>query len=239
MFSTYCFYLSLVYTFKIRKSNPALIDTAPDLEDPINSSHFTGYHRHVLGNCLLLRYHRYSHSAVKSAGTNNRCRRRRWKWIWYKTNLQVNVSGDDRVMRRSRSSGSHRESVSQFPITLIPAPCYLGMSTDSSHYTVFTTSLFLIAKKRQWAMREVITRSARRATQAIKTPLSARFPRSQTPRGMGSEFSASRVEERSQKLKVNPMHNDIEKNSLITETEKARNGGNGRAWGSVFSSRHS
>ncbi|KOC09136.1 hypothetical protein AFLA70_107g002471 [Aspergillus flavus AF70] len=104
---------------------------------------------------------------------------------------------------------------------------------------IFTTSLFLIAKKRQWAMREVITRSARRATQAIKTPLSARFPRSQTPRGMGSEFSASRVEERSQKLKVNPMHNDIEKNSLITETEKARNGGNGRAWGSVFSSRHS
>ncbi|QRD81775.1 hypothetical protein F9C07_2099463 [Aspergillus flavus] len=147
--------------------------------------------------------------------------------------LITDVEGEDGngygTKPTSRSSGSHRESVSQFPITLIPAPCYL----------VFTTSLFLIAKKRQWAMREVITRSARRATQAIKTPLSARFPRSQTPRGMGSEFSASRVEERSQKLKVNPMHNDIEKNSLITETEKARNGGNGRAWGSVFSSRHS
>ncbi|KAB8263859.1 hypothetical protein BDV32DRAFT_104654 [Aspergillus pseudonomiae] len=103
---------------------------------------------------------------------------------------------------------------------------------------ICTTTLFIIAKRRQWAMREVITRSARRATQAIKTPLSARFPRSQVPRGMGSENSTSRVEERSQKLKVNPRHNDIEKNSLITETERARKGGNGRTWGSLFSFRH-
>ncbi|KAE8376268.1 hypothetical protein BDV26DRAFT_294294 [Aspergillus bertholletiae] len=100
---------------------------------------------------------------------------------------------------------------------------------------ISTTTLFIIAKRRQWAMREVITRSARRATQAIKTPLSARFPRSQVPRGMGSEFSPDRAEERGQKLKVNPRHNDIEKNSLITESEKARKGSNGRGWGSFFS----
>ncbi|OGM39989.1 hypothetical protein ABOM_011351 [Aspergillus bombycis] len=103
---------------------------------------------------------------------------------------------------------------------------------------ILTTTLFIVAKRRQWAMREVITRSARRATQAIKTPLSARFPKSQVPRGMGSEYSTNRAEERSQKPKVNPRHNDIEKNSLITETEKARNGGNGRTWGSLFSFRH-
>ncbi|KAE8368620.1 hypothetical protein BDV27DRAFT_122044 [Aspergillus caelatus] len=104
---------------------------------------------------------------------------------------------------------------------------------------ISTTILFIVAKRRQWAMREVITRSARRATQAIKTPLSARFPRSQVARGMDSGFPTNRAEERSQRLEVNPKHNDIEKNSLITETEKARNSGNGRAWRSLFSSGHS
>ncbi|KAE8134711.1 hypothetical protein BDV38DRAFT_285661 [Aspergillus pseudotamarii] len=128
---------------------------------------------------------------------------------------------------------------SKTPIAPIPALCYLGMFTDPSHSAVSTTILFIIAKRRQWAMREVITRSARRATQAIKTPLSARFPRSQVARGMDSEFPTNRAEERSQKLKVNPKHNDIEKNSLITETEKARKGGNGRTWRSLFPSGHS
>ncbi|KAB8227510.1 hypothetical protein ETB97_010745 [Aspergillus alliaceus] len=102
---------------------------------------------------------------------------------------------------------------------------------------ITSTVLFIIAKRRQWAMREAITRSARRATQAIKTPLSARFPRSQLPQGgmSSGDNSTRRVEGRSHRQKANPKHNDIEKNSLITENERARNGVKSRTWGSLFS----
>ncbi|KAE8145166.1 hypothetical protein BDV25DRAFT_165235 [Aspergillus avenaceus] len=102
---------------------------------------------------------------------------------------------------------------------------------------ISTTALFLVAKRRQWAMREVITRSAQRATQAIKTPLSARFPKSQTPRDETSSDNLPSMhdEERTRKQKMaNLEGNDIEKNAAVNEQETIKNGKTARSWGSFF-----
>ncbi|KAL4896184.1 hypothetical protein BDV59DRAFT_129672 [Aspergillus ambiguus] len=85
--------------------------------------------------------------------------------------------------------------------------------------------LFVVAKKRQWEMREAIRRSARHVTQAIKTPLTPRFPRSQV--APKRERGVSREEHKAHKLM------DLEKNSLVTEKE-SREESKPRSWGSYF-----
>ncbi|KAF3400624.1 hypothetical protein DPV78_005089 [Talaromyces pinophilus] len=45
-------------------------------------------------------------------------------------------------------------------------------------FSVASSILYVIAKRRQWAVRETIRRSARRMADAIKSPLTPRFPRS-------------------------------------------------------------
>ncbi|KAF7595082.1 hypothetical protein BBP40_007285 [Aspergillus hancockii] len=101
---------------------------------------------------------------------------------------------------------------------------------------ISSTALFIIAKRRQWAMREAISRSARRATQAIKTPLSTRFPRSQVQRGgmSSDDLPIHRFQDRSQRPKANPKNNNVEKHAALPERETARNGANHRTWGSFF-----
>ncbi|KAE8356416.1 hypothetical protein BDV28DRAFT_126946 [Aspergillus coremiiformis] len=146
--------------------------------------------------------------------------------------LITDVEGPDGT--GTSTSGSSSKSMSAGMIvlcTIVGIVVFIGISS---------TALFIIAKRRQWAMREAITRSARRATQAIRTPLSARFPRSQVPRGGGmdsDDISINRVEGRRPRQKDIPKDNDIEKNNtiLISDDEKVRNGTRSRTWGSFFS----
>ncbi|KAL2217420.1 hypothetical protein M432DRAFT_640573 [Thermoascus aurantiacus ATCC 26904] len=48
-------------------------------------------------------------------------------------------------------------------------------------FGVTSAILYLIAKRRQWKVRASIRRSARRVTEAIRTPLTPRFPKSPGP----------------------------------------------------------
>ncbi|KAL5358464.1 hypothetical protein BJX96DRAFT_173462 [Aspergillus floccosus] len=88
--------------------------------------------------------------------------------------------------------------------------------------------LFVVAKKRQWAMREAIRRSARHVTQAIKTPLTPRFPRSQVAPKREAQHRTNE-EYKAHKLR------DLEKNSLVTEIESTRKESKPKSWGSYFS----
>jgi hypothetical protein len=47
-----------------------------------------------------------------------------------------------------------------------------------SQSPVSSAILFYVAKKRQWAIREKIRRSARRVAESIKSPMTPRFPKS-------------------------------------------------------------
>ncbi|KAL1982107.1 hypothetical protein VTN96DRAFT_1762 [Rasamsonia emersonii] len=82
-----------------------------------------------------------------------------------------------------------------------------SMISSKSHDVVITLSvivgvvavlgvssaiLFLVAKKRQWAVREAMRRSTRRAANAIKSPLTPRFPKS--PRDAPPRPGATRIE---------------------------------------------
>ncbi|KAH1440099.1 hypothetical protein KXW42_003592 [Aspergillus fumigatus] len=101
-----------------------------------------------------------------------------------------------------------------------------------------STALFFVAKKRQWAMRETIRRSARQVVQAIKTPLTPRFPK--VPEQLGrTQTKEDWKETMDQGL------NDLEKgfktsNSSnfsvgVTAGERAQvNEKKTRGWGSCF-----
>lgn len=62
--------------------------------------------------------------------------------------------------------------------------------------TVASSILYVIAKRRQWAVRETIRRSARRMADAIKSPLTPRFPRSVGESSKGQKPSYTRRESR-------------------------------------------
>ncbi|RHZ46565.1 uncharacterized protein CDV56_104168 [Aspergillus thermomutatus] len=107
-----------------------------------------------------------------------------------------------------------------------------------SRRAVSSTALFFVAKKRQWAMRETIRRSARQVAQAIKTPLTSRFPK--VPEQLRrTQTKEDKKETRNQRL------NDLEKgfktsNSsnrsvLVTAGEPAQGDEKKtRGWGSFF-----
>ncbi|KAB8076438.1 hypothetical protein BDV29DRAFT_170248 [Aspergillus leporis] len=137
--------------------------------------------------------------------------------------LITDVEGPDGGGGSGSSSGSGVSSAGMIALcTVAGVVVFIGITS---------TALFIIAKRRQWAMREAISRSARRATQAIKTPLSARFQRSQVQRGgmSSDDLPIHRVQERSQRPKANSKNNDVEKNAVVTEHETTR-----RTRGSFF-----
>ncbi|PKY03018.1 hypothetical protein P168DRAFT_345512 [Aspergillus campestris IBT 28561] len=98
---------------------------------------------------------------------------------------------------------------------------------------VSSAALFVVAKRRQWAMRETITRSARQVTQAIKTPLTPRFPRMK-PQGRddggGARGGGMRGIAKQQTK-------DVEKGSVSDEDVKKKGDDRreSRGWGSRFS----
>ncbi|KAL4920827.1 hypothetical protein BDW62DRAFT_176306 [Aspergillus aurantiobrunneus] len=97
-----------------------------------------------------------------------------------------------------------------------------------------SAALFYIAKKRQWAMREALRRSAKQVARAVKTPLTPRFPRSQRPLATGGDRDrknrdAPRAEPQ-QKLA------DVEKDAIITTDDSSKNSeSKARGWSSYFS----
>ncbi|CAK3997115.1 Hypothetical predicted protein [Lecanosticta acicola] len=48
-------------------------------------------------------------------------------------------------------------------------------------FGVTTTALFVIAKRRQWTMRQTMRRASRKVADGLKTPLTPRFPRTPAP----------------------------------------------------------
>lgn len=97
---------------------------------------------------------------------------------------------------------------------------------------VSSAALFVVAKRRQWAMRETISRSARQVTQAIKTPLTPRFPRMK-PQGQNTDGGAHRGTEGVARQQTR----DVEKGSVSDEDVKKKGDDRreSRGWGSRFS----
>ncbi|KAF7122242.1 hypothetical protein CNMCM5793_000199 [Aspergillus hiratsukae] len=108
----------------------------------------------------------------------------------------------------------------------------------NSQRAVSSTALFFVAKKREWTMRETIRRSARHVVQAIKTPLTPRFPK--VPEQLRrTQTKEDKKEARSHRL------NDMEKgfktsdstkcSVQITAGERAKgNEKKTKGWGSRF-----
>ncbi|RHZ53403.1 hypothetical protein CDV55_101274 [Aspergillus turcosus] len=121
-----------------------------------------------------------------------------------------------------------------FPIPMLP-PLHVLMCP---HRAVSSTALFFVAKKREWTMRETIRRSARHVVQAIKTPLTPRFPK--VPEQLRrTQTKEDKKEARSHRL------NDMEKGFKTSDSTKCsvqitageRAEGNekkARGWGSRF-----
>ncbi|KAA8644534.1 hypothetical protein EYZ11_006885 [Aspergillus tanneri] len=96
---------------------------------------------------------------------------------------------------------------------------------------ISSAALFVIAKRRQWEMREAIRRSARQITQAVKTPLTPRFPSSQL-RQLSSESNLG--DSGKQRREAGRRDNDMEKNADVTEHESSGSNKT-RTWGKLFS----
>ncbi|OJJ43970.1 hypothetical protein ASPZODRAFT_18747 [Penicilliopsis zonata CBS 506.65] len=104
---------------------------------------------------------------------------------------------------------------------------------------VASAILFLIAKKQQWAMGETLRYSARRVTEAIKTPLTPRFPRSRRapPQSQARSFSRPTTK----RLSKNRLKDDMElglKEKAVEVTSEAGSLGappKPRGWGTRFS----
>ncbi|KAL4996725.1 hypothetical protein BDV10DRAFT_186818 [Aspergillus recurvatus] len=97
-----------------------------------------------------------------------------------------------------------------------------------------SAALFYIAKKRQWAMREAIRRSAKQVVRAVKTPLTPRFPRSQRPLAADGNRDAANRE--APKIKRARKPTDLEKDAVITTDEASKSSETkSRGWASYFS----
>ncbi|KAL3453123.1 hypothetical protein BJX65DRAFT_265549 [Aspergillus insuetus] len=95
-----------------------------------------------------------------------------------------------------------------------------------------SAALFYFAKKRQWKMREKIRRSARHVVQAVKTPLTPRFPRSQRPHPRDRE----RIPREAARAKPQRLPTDVEKGAVVTTDEASKSlGTKPRGWSSYFS----
>ncbi|KAL4927041.1 uncharacterized protein BDV17DRAFT_292935 [Aspergillus undulatus] len=93
-----------------------------------------------------------------------------------------------------------------------------------------SAALFFIAKKRQWAMREKLRRSAKQVVKVVKTPLTPRFPRSQRPpTAIGDRDRATRQPQR-------PKPTDVEKDAILEIDESSKSSETKpRGWSSYFS----
>jgi hypothetical protein len=101
---------------------------------------------------------------------------------------------------------------------------------------VSTTALFFAAKKREWTMRETLRRSARHVVQAIKTPLTPRFPKDQLRRTQTKEDKKEGRSHRLNDMEKGFKTSDSTKCSVqITAGERAeRNEKKAKGWGSRF-----
>ncbi|KAL4980904.1 hypothetical protein BDW66DRAFT_146684 [Aspergillus desertorum] len=97
-----------------------------------------------------------------------------------------------------------------------------------------SAALFYVAKKRQWAMREALRRSAKQVVRAVKTPLTPRFPRSQRALAAdGNRDARYKVARRFEPAR-NPI--DVEKDGVITTDEASKSSETkSRGWSSYFS----
>ncbi|KAL3467374.1 hypothetical protein BJX64DRAFT_248518 [Aspergillus heterothallicus] len=92
--------------------------------------------------------------------------------------------------------------------------------------------LFYLAKKHQWQMREKIRRSARQVGQALKTPLTPRFPRSQKP----NPRDRDREPREAARAKPQRLLTDVEKDAVVTSDEASKHSDTKpRGWSSYFS----
>ncbi|KAL4885271.1 hypothetical protein BJY04DRAFT_180515 [Aspergillus karnatakaensis] len=104
-----------------------------------------------------------------------------------------------------------------------------------------SAALFYVAKKRQWAMREALRRSAKSVVRAIKTPLTPRFPRSQRPVVGDSSRSRDRTRDRPMdreaiRAKAYRKPTDVEKAPIINEEDGLKpEERKARGWSSYFS----
>ncbi|KAL2846790.1 hypothetical protein BJX68DRAFT_268505 [Aspergillus pseudodeflectus] len=95
-----------------------------------------------------------------------------------------------------------------------------------------SAALFYLAKKRQWKMREKIRRSARHVVQAVKTPLTPRFPRSQRPHPRDRE----RIPREAARAKPQRLPTDVEKDAVVIKDDASKAlGTKARGWSSYFS----
>ncbi|KAH8427932.1 uncharacterized protein LDX57_005635 [Aspergillus melleus] len=100
---------------------------------------------------------------------------------------------------------------------------------------VSSAALFFVAKRRQWAMRETLRRSARHVVDAVKTPLTPKFSRSQLrqPPSQSSLNPMVKKTTTDERVKNCGRDDDLEKNAVVTEVE-ASAGAKPRTWGSMF-----
>ncbi|KAL2853486.1 hypothetical protein BJY01DRAFT_65332 [Aspergillus pseudoustus] len=95
-----------------------------------------------------------------------------------------------------------------------------------------SAALFYLAKKNQWRMREKLRRSARQVGQALKTPLTPRFPRSQRPYPRDRD----RIPREAVRAKPQRLPTDVEKDAVLTTDEASKNSDTKpRGWSSYFS----
>ncbi|KAL1970032.1 hypothetical protein VTN77DRAFT_6437 [Rasamsonia byssochlamydoides] len=87
---------------------------------------------------------------------------------------------------------------------------------------VSSAILFLIAKRRQWAVREAMRRSTRRVADAIKSPLTPRFPKSprDAPPAARSRQGTTRIET----APSQPKHTDSKSGYTASFNQKTRSG---------------
>ncbi|KAL5338856.1 hypothetical protein BJX70DRAFT_398239 [Aspergillus crustosus] len=106
-----------------------------------------------------------------------------------------------------------------------------------------SAALFYVAKKRQWAMREALRRSAKSVVRAVKTPLTPRFPRNQRPavgdssRDRNRERTRDRTSDREAlRAKAYRKQPDVEKAPIISADDGLKpEETKARGWSSYFS----
>ncbi|PLN75031.1 hypothetical protein BDW42DRAFT_189500 [Aspergillus taichungensis] len=111
--------------------------------------------------------------------------------------------------------------------TIVGVVVFIGISS---------AALFVVAKRRQWAMRETISRSARQVTQAIKTPLTPRFPRAKPQGQDNGGDGVRRGREGGMGGIARQQTRDVEKGS-VSDDDVQKTGDDrreSRGWGSLF-----
>ncbi|KAL2816224.1 hypothetical protein BDW59DRAFT_11263 [Aspergillus cavernicola] len=94
-----------------------------------------------------------------------------------------------------------------------------------------SAALFYVAKKRQWAMREKLRRSAKSVVRAVKTPLTPRFPKSQRPHAS----DRNKADREALRMKMQRKPTDVEKDAVITTDDASKSSeSKSQGWSSYF-----